>query len=602
MLDQLRKRQKVIVYVVAAAFILSLAGTGGYFGIRSLLDGTLFSGQFLGKVNGTKITPKMYQQKIQEITTRYQQQGQPIDDNMRKNIEYSAWEELVNTILWDQQIKKNKIKIKESDIKTAILNDPPQEVLQIPDLQTNGRFDRSKYVTALNNIPEFRQQMYEYMSVYLPRKTLQDKIKKQANITADSLKAEYAKDTNSITGKAIWFDYHLADSVAVSDAEIKKEYEAKKESEFKKGPASKIKYVAIPVTPSEEDYNDIKLEVDNIYNQAIKPETNFALIADMYSEDPGSARNGGSLGSFGKGQMVPEFEKAAFALKRGEISKPIRTDFGWHIIRCDSILTTNPAEPKIAASHILLKVEASERTKNDLHDKAEQAQKLIKKKGIDKAAEALKLEVVSSNWLAHDREAMDGIGQLPGLYKFMKTKRAGKVSDIFKDQQGRLIVAQVVENKKVYYEDFETVKLRIKYDLERQKKIAQLKSKAEAFAKNTPRESYFKAAEAAGWKVVDLKGHKEKSYIPTVNATLPEFSKAALALNQGQYSGLVETKEGHFIIYAEERVKPDFAAFAKDKNKQQEIRDRLEEAAFNRWYQDIRKNAKIIDNRDKYGY
>jgi hypothetical protein len=106
MLDQLRKRQKVIVYVVAAAFILSLAGTGGYFGIRSLLDGTLFSGQFLGKVNGTKITPKMYQQKIQEITTRYQQQGQPIDDNMRKNIEYSAWEELVNTILWDQHQKE----------------------------------------------------------------------------------------------------------------------------------------------------------------------------------------------------------------------------------------------------------------------------------------------------------------------------------------------------------------------------------------------------------------------------------------------------------------------------------------------------------------
>jgi len=119
MLDQLRKRQKVIVYVVAAAFILSLAGTGGYFGIRSLLDGTLFSGQFLGKVNGTKITPKMYQQKIQEITTRYQQQGQPIDDNMRKNIEYSAWEELVNTILWDQQIKKTILRRKFCKYQTC---------------------------------------------------------------------------------------------------------------------------------------------------------------------------------------------------------------------------------------------------------------------------------------------------------------------------------------------------------------------------------------------------------------------------------------------------------------------------------------------------
>ncbi len=599
MLEVLRKQQKVIVYVVAISFIIGL-GAGGIFGGSQIAE--IFTGRFLGKVNGTKITQPEYEKKIQEYTERYQQQGQNIDDQMRQNILYSAWDELVANAIWDQQIKKNKIKVSESDIKTAILNDVPQDVLQIPDLQTNGIFDRSKYIQALNNVPEFRQQIYDYMLVYLPRKQLQDKIKKQANITADSLKAEYTKDSNSVTGKAIWFDYNLSEPVTVTDAEIKKQYEAKKETEFKKGPATKLKYIAIETKPSDADYNEIKLEAENIYNQAIKPGASFAQLADQYSDDTGSARNGGSLGAFGKGQMVPEFEKAAFALKPGQIAKPIKTDFGWHIIRCDSLVSTDPANPQIGASHILLKVEASDATLNALQVKAEQVRDLARSKDIDEAAKKFKLEAVNSGWLAHDQEQMQGIGQLPALYKFMKSKGAGKVSEILRDQQKRYIIAQIVENKKVYYEDFETVKLRVKFDLEKQKKIANMKAKAEAFAKATPQANWLNAAQAAGYKIIDLAGHKDKSYLPTVNAISAEFSKAALALNQGQWSPLVSTKEGQFLIYAAERVKPDYASFGKDKAKQDELRKRLEDAAFNRWYQQTRKDAKIVDNRDKYGY
>lgn len=602
MLDSLRKQQKLIVYIVAAAFILSLAGTGGYFGIRGLIDGTLFSGQYLAKVNGTKISLQQYQDKIREVYQRYESQGREIDDNTRRNIEYTAWDDLVNEILWTQQVKKQKIKVSQSEIKTAILNDPPQELMQDENLQANGKFDRKKYVNILNESPEFRQQMFNYMEVYLPRKKLQEKIKKEANINADSLKAEFIKDNDSVSGKAVWFDFNTADSVYVSDEEIKKEYEQRKETEFKKGPASRIKYFAFEIKPSETDFNDVKSEIELIYNDAIKPGQSFAELADRYSEDPGSARNGGSLGTFGKGQMVPEFEKTAFSLKVGEISKPVRTDYGWHIIRCDSILTVDPEMPKIGASHILLTVKASDTTRNEIRDTAEKARELIKKKGIEEAAKELKLEPTQSEWQAHDNEQIGGIGRLPGLFEFMKTGKEGKVSEIFTDQQGRLIVALLTDNKKVYYEDFETVKLRIKYDLEKQKKIAQVKVKAEDFVKRVPKENWLSQAEAEGWKVIELKGHKMKSYIPTVNATNEEFSKAALALGSGEYSPLITTKEGSFVIYADERNKPDLAAFNKDTAKQEEIRKRLEDAAFNRWFQQLRKDSKIIDHRGKYGY
>jgi peptidyl-prolyl cis-trans isomerase C len=59
----------------------------------------------------------------------------------------------------------------------------------------------------------------------------------------------------------------------------------------------------------------------------------FAALAKEFSQDPGSAQNGGDLGFFSKGQMVPEFEKAAWGLKKGEVSDVVQTDYGFHVIK-----------------------------------------------------------------------------------------------------------------------------------------------------------------------------------------------------------------------------------------------------------------------------
>ncbi len=596
MLDDLRKRQKVVIYIVAAAFILTGAG-GTIFGLR---EGLFGRGRYVGKVNGSKITVQEFQNKVAEITERYRNQGQQIDDSSRSWISGSAWDELVNEKLWEQQIKKHRIKVANDELLTEIQNNPPQELMQNEQLQTNGVFDRRKYIEALKNDVQFYAIMEDYMRSYLPRKKLQDKIKKDAKITMDSLKVEYTKENDKINGKALWFDYNKADSVYVSDAEVKNYYNKNKETEYKKGPASRIKYLMFEVKASDRDYSLVKSDMDALYQRIMKGE-DFATLAETYSEDPGSAQNGGALGEFGRGQMVPEFEKAAFALKAGEVSRPVRSDFGWHIIRCDEVVATGP-EAKIKASHILMKVEPSDQTHLEVEAKAERAQQITKKKGIDAAAKELKMEVMEGNWQPHDQENIAGFGNLPELREFMLKKKEKSVSNVIKDRNGRYIVAYLTDNKKVYYEDFETIKLQIKFKLEKEKKIADVEKKAQAFLSNTTPPEYFSKGVAAGWTLVELKGHKHKSYINEIHAISEEFTQAALKLNTGQYSTLVKTKEGPFVIWAEERIKPNMAAFSKDKDEQKRLRDKLENAAFGRWFEQTKKNAKIVDNRSYFGF
>ncbi|HOQ16647.1 MAG TPA: peptidylprolyl isomerase [Defluviitaleaceae bacterium] len=117
----------------------------------------------------------------------------------------------------------------------------------------------------------------------------------------------------------------LMNSVSVTDEEVKEFFESNREmfSQPKTVSASHI------LISSEEEANKI---LDEINNNAL----DFAEAARKYSSCP-SKEKGGALGEFSQGQMVPEFEKAAFSMKAGEISKPVKTQFGYHIIKVDKV-------------------------------------------------------------------------------------------------------------------------------------------------------------------------------------------------------------------------------------------------------------------------
>lgn len=599
MLEQLRKNQKYVIWIVAVVFIIGM-------GLMGLTDIFFNRKPALGVIDGKKITLEEFQQELQTNIDNYQRQNPDADlsRDIISQLSDQSWQRLVQKVVLDKQIRKKKIKVTETEILNEIQNNPPQEVLQIPQLQTNGRFDRKKYMDALKNDTQFFTTIESYIRSILPYNRLQGKVKEEAKITLDSLKAEYLKENDEMFGKLIMFDYNKLPKPKVTDAEIKAYYDQNKETDkdINKGRSSSMKYFKFEVKPSELDFNLIKKDIDLIYSDLLNKRMDFGQLAAAESDDTGSAAQSGSLGEFGKGQMVPEFDQVAFSLPPGQISKPFKTQFGWHIVKVDSS-GTRDGQPVVKASHILKKVETSDETRTEIQERATQSIKLIRQKGIDAAAEALKMKPIDTDAIYEDMDYIPGIGQHSQLLEFAKKKKVGAVSDVHTDRQGNFIVAQITSRTKDRFVPLEKVKMRIRFELEKTKRVETMLGIARNFVKQRKQEQYLEAAETdSTLKIVTLQNLKKDTMIPDGIGKVTEINAAALKLNEGQISNLIESKDGQFIIICEKRVKPDLNSFLKNQDEQKKLRDRMEEQAWNRWYDTIMKKVKIEDNRQLYGY
>jgi peptidyl-prolyl cis-trans isomerase C len=202
--------------------------------------------------------------------------------------------------------------------KTAILNKLIDAELLYQAGQKLGVKDLDKQTDEL-----FAQKKKQFGSPAEYEKAL-----KETNLTEKDLKLLIRKDIviNNLLGKEV------ADKVKVSDDEAKKFYDDNKDK-FKTEESVRASHILIGVgeKASAEDKKKAKEKAEAIRKRLLAGE-DFAAVAKKESTCP-SAPQGGDLGFFSKGQMVPEFEKAAFALKPGEISDVVETKFGYHIIK-----------------------------------------------------------------------------------------------------------------------------------------------------------------------------------------------------------------------------------------------------------------------------
>jgi parvulin-like peptidyl-prolyl isomerase len=139
--------------------------------------------------------------------------------------------------------------------------------------------------------------------------------------------------------------------VKISDADIQEYYSSHK-TQYVQPESRDVRHILVPK----------KELADSLYQQ-LKGGANFAQLAKRYSKDPGSAANGGKL-TVTKGQTVPEFDKTAFSLKKGELSQPVKTQYGYHIIQALSAIkaSTTTSLSKVRAS---IKQQLEQQKKNE---------------------------------------------------------------------------------------------------------------------------------------------------------------------------------------------------------------------------------------------
>lgn len=201
---------------------------------------------------------------------------------------------------------------------------------------------------------------------------VQEALKNNITVTDKEIADEYQKEkevNKDITKEDVknyllinkLFDKYTKD-VKVTEEELKKYYDNNKE-QFE---VVKASHILVADKKTAED----------IYNRLMKGE-NFATLAKEYSTDTATKDKGGDLGEFPHGVMVPEFDQVVFSLKKGEISKPVKTDYGYHIIKSEGITIKPFDEVKDAIESYLLNDKKNQVIK-EKYDALEKAAKIQK--------------------------------------------------------------------------------------------------------------------------------------------------------------------------------------------------------------------------------
>lgn len=590
MLEGLRRHAPWIIIVIAAVFILSMA-IGG---ISSIFVKNPY--KYVGVIEGVKITYPEYQEYLKATYANYIEQNPDteLDDQIIQQLNDQTWNQLVQRILFDKEIKKRRIKVSEKDVIEALKN-PPDDIKQWEQLHTDGQFDIDIYNNLLFENPNFAAYMEQRTRGMLPYDKLYEDVRSELILTEEQVREEYFKENDKAKADIIFFEPRLIDTVEIT-AEDLQEYYEKHIEDYKRGPARKYKFVKIDLAPSEADKIATKAKIDSLYNALLTGE-DFEDLARRFSHDP-SAPKGGDLGYFEEGKMVPEFSNKAFSMKVGDLSEPVESQFGWHIIKVTGKRNSPEGKPMVKASHILLKNEASDQTKQNqeflIYDLYERAQKI----GLEKAAAELAYEVQETREFYQDAKFISGIGRDEGQVEFAFSNKVGKLYEPFKSENDSYFLAEISYNVGDHYLPLEDVESRVRRYVEQEKKLEKVFELAEKFVSENSEKDYFEAARKADIKIVEADGIVADKMISGIRFD-SILNETILNLEIGQLSSLIKGEFGAYIALVKDRQKPDMELFETQKEQiyQEKLTTKKEEY-LNNWYKELLDNAKIVDSRN----
>ncbi len=591
MMRQMRNNTKWIMLVTAFAFVGLMVFQWG-------MDITGRSGLSIGEIGSVNGTPVMYDSFNQTYRSIFDQtqasQEDPVTSQQIADIEDAAWDEVVNQVLIRQELTRRGIVVTNEELLNAARFSPPPEFQVNPAFQTDGVFDIQKYQTFLAS-PTVDDLMLLQLEAYyrdvIPRSKLLRQVSADLYVTDAALWDEYRDRNERISVRYLALNpaQRVDDAtISVTPEEIRDYYEDH-EDEFALPAQVTVRAVILDKTPTPEDtlaMADIAAEL----RQEILDGSEF----DDVLLRPGVGVGSGELGWFTRERWPVEFSDAAFSTPPGELTAPIRTSFGYHLIEVQ-----DQAEDSVQARHILVPFARSEESELDLLTMADSLEALGESRPLSDAALALNLAVETA-YLSSDFAFVAGAGQVgEGSDWAFEEALVGDVSPVYETRQAfyMLELVEIREEGAISLADATTS---IEQSVRGEKKVQEAKGEGdEIVAQLRAGETLDGIAEAKGLEVQTAGPYARMDFVPGIGR-LNAAVGAGFGLNIGEVSAAVEADNNIFIIELAEYFGADSTAFDVDRLV---LRDQLLGAAqqtrLQDWLQGLREVARIIDRRDE---
>lgn len=598
MMKQMRENTKIIMLVTALAFVALMVFEWGMDASGRSMGG---AGQ-IGHVDGTPVNYEQYQATYRNLHDQVQQsQDEPITSEQNRQIEDRAWDEVVNQILIEQELARRGIQVTDEEIRQAARFSPPPELRQNPAFQTDGQFDLQKYqqfLTSPQVDPNLLLQLEGYYRDVIPRGKLMRQVSSGIYVTDAELWRIYQDQNEQVRARFIPLNPGQRigdDEVTVSDQEIEAYYEENLEEEFAVPARATVRVSALPKAPMPEDSAAALERAREVYRRVTEGGEPFPQVAEELSSDEASARRGGELGWFRRGQMVPEFEAAAFAAPEGSTTEPVKSQFGYHVIRVEEKATDS-----VRARHILVPVERTDDSEIRLLTMADSLEVLAEDQPLEEAASALGLETrtVAIN---EDFPIIQGVGQIgEGADWVFEEAQPGDVSPVFENQQA-FYALELRTLEPAGHQSLEEARSTILETLRFEKKMARAVEEARGYVEQLRSEDtrLEDLAVEHDLEIRQPEPFTRTDFVPGLGRRNAAVG-TAFGLEEGEISDVVQTEQNAFIIQLLDRLPADSAAWrAQKEDQRQRMIRQIEQQRLQKWLQALRENAEIEDRREE---
>ena len=347
MMRQMRAATKPIMLITALAFVGLMVFQWG-------MDITGQSSGGLGEIGRVNSDAVMYTEYMAAYRNLYDEvqasQEEPISSQQNTEIEDAAFDEVVNQLLIRQELRRRGIGVSDQEISQAAQLSPPGE-LRPQFTDEEGQFDFNGYQIFLATLPAEQLLLLEaYYRDVIPRGKLLRQVSAGIYLSDAELWQLWKDQNEQVEVRYLAFDpanRYEDGQFSIPDSEIE-EYYRDQQEEFEVPARAAVKVIVLDKTPTAADTAASGERAGEI-RQELLDGADFAETARQTSVDQGSAELGGELGVFPKGRMTGAFDSTVFSTPVGELTEPVKTAFGYHVIEIQERWAQDSAQ----ARHVL---------------------------------------------------------------------------------------------------------------------------------------------------------------------------------------------------------------------------------------------------------